>query len=198
MIERIVEWATNLSTREIIAQSVGMLGIVANFIIYQQKERKRMLRWKRFADLVWVFVYLALVWAGNPTAIAGSATCVVGIFRETVFLHHDKKWAQSKWWLVLFIALMIGSSFVSLKLTHAVISPKTLYYFLPGLASTMAVVSFWIGKPRVTRLLVFPISGAMITYDIIIFSVAGFANELFTFVSAIVGIIRHDMKKSAG
>ena len=47
-----------------------------------------------------------------------------------------------------------------------------------------------IGNPRLSRILVFPISGAMLTYDLTCDSYMGIVNEVLTILSAILGILR--------
>lgn len=47
-----------------------------------------------------------------------------------------------------------------------------------------------IGNPRLFRILVFPISGAMLTYDRTCDSYMGIVNEVLTILSAILGILR--------
>lgn len=166
---------------DIIAQLIGFIGIGANIIIYQQKSRGRLLLWKLISDALWLLHYLFM------GAYSAAVVAVIGMMRESVFMNRHKKWAQSPLWLVLFLVIAAGS---------AVLTWKNAFSLLPAIASMIAVISFWIGKPRLSRVLAFPISLSMLTYDISVGSIAGIGNELFTMTSSVVGILRLDRKKN--
>lgn len=165
---------------KIIAQLVGFLGIIISFIIYQQKDRKKLLVWKLVSDTVWMLHY-ALLGAYSAVAVT-----IIGVIRETVYLNEGKKWANKKFWIVIFC--LINALF-------ALYTWKGLFSLLPTIASLIAVVSFAMRKPKITRFFSFPISFCMITYDFFTGSIAGIANETFTITSSIIGLIRHDIKK---
>ena len=154
----------------------GAFGIAANVIIYQQKNGKKLLLWKLLSDILWMAQYLSL------SAFSGAAIAAIGIIRESVFLNQNKKWAQSKGWLLLFLALSIAS---------AVFTWKSVFSILPAFASVLSVFSFWKNKPALARNLAFPISASMLTYDVFCGSYLGIANEIFTLVSAFIGVLRN-------
>lgn len=162
-----------------IAMFFGVLGVAANVIIYQQKSGKKLLMYKLISDVIWMLHYLSL------NAISGALVAGIGIIRETVFLNQNKKWAQSKLWLVLFLILSVLS---------AAFTWKNVFSVLPALASVLSVYSFWRSKPSLTRTLAFPISASMLTYDLACGSYMGICNEIFTLGSAIVGIFRNRKK----
>lgn len=161
------------------AMIFGALGVAANVIIYQQESGKKLLFCKLISDILWMAHYICL------SAFSGAAIAAIGVIREAVFLNQSKKWAQSKGWLLLFLALSVVS---------AVFTWKSAFSLLPAVASVLAVFSFWKNKPSLTRSLAFPISFSMLTYDIFCGSYLGIANEIFTLVSAFIGVLRN--KKS--
>ncbi len=165
---------------KIIAQLVGFLGIVISFIIYQQKERKRLLIWKLVSDCVWMLHYALL------GAFSAVAVTIIGVIRETVYLNEGKRWANKKYWIVMFCLINVVFAFFTWK---------GLFSLLPTIASLIAVVSFAMQKPKITRFFSFPIALCMIIYDFISGSIAGIANETFTITSSIIGVIRHDVKR---
>ncbi len=165
---------------KIIAQLVGFLGIVISFIIYQQRERKKLLLWKLTADLTWMLHYALL------GAFSAVAVTFIGVMREIVYLNEGKKWANKKFWIVVFCLINIVFSYLTWN---------GLFSLLPTIASLIAVVSFAMQKPKITRFFSFPISFCMIIYDFFTGSIAGIVNEVFTISSSIIGVIRHDMKK---
>ena len=160
----------------------GISGITANFLIYQQKNRKHLLTVKLISDCLWSIHYGAL------GAWSGAATCMIGIVRESVFLQQHRKWANSKLWLLLFVFCSILS---------AIFTWRGFFSILPACASVLSVVSFWIGNPWVTRCLQVPISIAVLTYNIVYRSYAGIANEAFTLCSIIIAICQTSVKSNS-
>lgn len=161
------------------ASLVGLAGIIANIFIYQQKNRDRLLLNKLIADVIWLIHYRIL------GAYSGAAICAVGIIREIIFLNNRRKWARSKLWLLFFILLGIIS---------AVLTWENAFSILPALASVLAIISFWIGNPKTTRLLQIPISSALLVYNVICLSYTGIINEILSFISIILAFIRFKTK----
>jgi hypothetical protein len=164
----------------ILSYVFGILGILVSFIIYQQKTRGGLLVSKLIGDAIW-FVHYVLI-----GAYTGAAISIIAIVRELVFMHREKKWANSPLWLVLFLALSALSG---------VITWKNLYSIFPCVASALAVISFWIGKPRLSRILAYPITISMLTYNVASLAYLAIANEALSLVSAVIGNIRYDFAK---
>ena len=160
----------------------GFLGIASSIVIYQQRKRIGLLISKLASDVIWFFHYLF------SYAYSGAAIAVIGFVREIVFINRKKKWAQSPLWLVLFLLLSAGAS---------IITWENLFSIFPGMASALAVISFWIGNPKISRILTFPTSAFMLTYAISFNGYLPIANEILSLISSSVGIIRHDIKKCA-
>ncbi|MBQ8345192.1 MAG: YgjV family protein [Clostridia bacterium] len=152
----------------------GIGGVVANFVIYQQKSRTGCLIAKLVADCLWTLHY------GCLGAMSGAAICAIGIVRETVFLNHHRRWAKGKGWLLVF--LLIG-------VVSAVLTWKNGFSLFPALASALSVFSFWRGNPNLTRLLSFPISGCFILYNLSCLSYMGLVNEAAVLLSSLIGLL---------
>ena len=161
-----------------IAQGVGFFGVILNFIIFQQKDRKRLLLTKLCSDAVWGIHYFLL------GAYAGCAVAMVGFLREIVFYNKIK--LKSKAWVALFVVVGVAS---------ALITQAGLYKIFPAIASALSVICFWQNKTSNSRLLALPVSACMMTYSFISGSVAGVINEIITIISVIIGILIIDRKK---
>ena len=159
---------------------LGILGIITTVMVYQQKERKKMLIWKLITDLVWILHYYLL---GGYSACA---ITVVAIFRSIVFMNNDKKWAQGRKWLYIFLTASLVMSLLAWQ------GPITL---LTLGSSIISIVAYWMPKPGSTRLLTVPAAVLYLTYTILCKSKEGFICELFLLSSTIVGIIRHDIPR---
>jgi len=165
---------------DVLARIFGIAGIAATVIIYQQRGRSKLLGYKLLSDIIWLLHYAFL------GAYSGAAISVIAIIRELVFLKRDQcKWAKNPIWLYLFLGISALS---------AVITWKGALSLLPMIASMIAVISFWIGKPRLSRVLSVPTAVCMLIYDFLSGSVEGCANELLTLCSSAYGYYRFDRK----
>lgn len=157
----------------------GFLGILCTIIIYQQKSRKNLLISKLVSDVVWFLHYFFL------GAYSGAAIAVIGMVRELVFVNKDKKWGRSILWLPVFIIISIVCT---------ILTWKNVFCIFTCIASILSVISFYIGIPKISRILSFPISGCMLTYDIANLSIAGIINEIMSLTSSLIGYLRHDRR----
>lgn len=164
-----------------IGQIIGFMAIAVNIIIYQQKTRSRLLMCKLLSDVLWFLHYFMI------SMYTGAFAAAIGFCRELVFINNKSKWAQSGVWIYVFI---------SMALVSGAISYSSLFSIFPVCASVISIVSFWQKKPSRIRLLALPVSFCMITYDIYAHSYAGIVNEILAISSAVLGIIRYDIKNN--
>ena len=164
----------------IVSEILGFWGILLNVIIYQQKERKKLLLWKLLSNFSWTFHYGV---AGN---YSGAAVGAIGVARESTFLAIEDRKIDRRPFLVLFFICACVS---------AVLTWKGWFSILPATASLISVISFWQQRPNVSRLLAIPISLCMLTYDVQVRSAAGIFNEILTLSSTVIGIWRYDKKQ---
>lgn len=158
----------------------GALGIIANMLIYQQKTEKNLLLLKLISDIIWAIQYALL------HAYGATATAMIAILRECVFLN-QKKGEENNLWLVFFLFLAVCS---------AIFTWQGMMSILPVFGSILSIISFWKHIPSLSRGLAVPISVSMLTYDILCGSYAGILNEVLTLISSAIGIIRYsDHKK---
>lgn len=165
-----------MTVLNIIAQLLGFGGMYMLFSMYQQKERKALLKRKRFADMLWSAHYICLF------AWAGAIPNFTGILRETVFMSEEKKWAKSKLWPIVFIAI---------SWTLAIITWKSALSLLPMCASTLVTLSLWVKEPKVTKLLTIPVCTAFIVYDVFVGSYAGIVNESISLASIMISFFKN-------
>ena len=158
----------------------GILGILTTVVIYQQKENQRMLVWKLISDLFWVLHYLAL--GANSVAVV----TIVAIMRSIVLLCRRYHWAQSRAWLAVFMV----SSFVL-----SVLAYKDWTSLLPMIGSQACIIAYWIGKPKVTRIISIPSALMFLVNVTLNGSLWGMLCESFLLASAIIGFIRHDVAR---
>lgn len=166
---------------KIIADILGICGICVSVILYQQKKRESLLMYKLLLDLIWLLHYCLI------GAYSGAAVAAIAAFREIVFVKRDPKKQGSIIWLPIFISVAVIST---------VLTWRNAFSLFTLLASCIAVVSFFIAKPRLSRILAIPVCACMLTYDVACRSVAGIVNESFAIASSVIGMIRLDRQSS--
>lgn len=166
---------------EIIAQILGIGAMISLFLVYQQKDRKKLIAAKLSADVFWVAHY------GCLGATAGMIPNFVGIFRELIFINRkSKKWASLFIWPVIFIIINWCLGFGTFS---------SWYNLLPITASTFVTISLWIDNPHLTKLISIPISASFLIYDIFVGSYIGIINESISICSIIIYFIKEKFTK---
>ena len=160
--------------------SLGVLGILTTFCVFQQKERRKLLIWKLINDTVWIVHYFTL------SAYSACAITLVAILRSIVFLNDGHKWAKSRAWLFVFMAA---------SLLFSILAWQDFYSLLPLISSLACIIAYWIKSPKMTRLITIPAAVLYLIYNIAFHSVEGSVCSAFTIISSVVGLIRHDLRK---
>lgn len=159
---------------------VGYIAIVASMLIYQQKTRKNLLISKAVTDALWIIHYFLL------GAYTGAVVTCVALVREVVFFRSDWRDKNSKPILVLFLCISVVCS---------VLTWGGIFSIFAMLGSMLSIVSFWLGEPKVSRIMAFPISCCMLIYGVANGSMAVLINEVLVMVSSVIGILKHDRHK---
>lgn len=165
---------------KIASDILGILGVLITVTLYQQKKRESLLLYKLALDSIWVLHYCLI------GAYSGAAVATIAAIRGIIFVKRDPKKAGGIIWLPIFISVAIIST---------VLTWNGWFSLFTCLASCIAVVSFFIGIPRLSRILAIPVCGCMLTYDVSIGSVAGIINESFGIASSLIGMVRLDRNK---
>lgn len=165
---------------------IGVIGIIVNALIYQQKNGKKLLLFKLASDIFWSLHYLLL------GAYAGAAIAAVNIFRELLFLHQFKTGRSDKRFLILFLIIGEISTVISAVISESPM--KKWASILIAIAVIVSTYAFWKSEPKLSRSLAIPVSACMMTYDILVGSPIGIINECITLASTFYGIYTKDIK----
>lgn len=181
----------NAQTLKLIGEIIGIVAIIEGFFIFLSSKREHILIFKFISDALWVVNQILI---GGYT---GALLNGIAMGRETVFYNRDKhKWADSRLWLIFFMAVTAVSPMMSL------ISGKEGWYaVLPALGSMAAVVGFYSRYPAVTRYVSFLANGLWLAYNIIIHNISASVSGVILLLSAAVGTVmmliqRHRLKKA--
>ena len=75
-----------------IGQFIGFVAIFVSLFIYTQSNRKKIIIFKLFADILWALHFFLI------GTLTGSATTGISVIREFFFI----KFKRNKWMLIVF------------------------------------------------------------------------------------------------
>lgn len=176
---------------DIVAQGFGIVGMIFNLLVFQQKTHKGVTLCQFFAAAAFAINYLML------GAVVGGILNVVGGVRAAVFYFKDKTHANNVVWLIIFI-LAFASSY---PLTFLAFGTKPtvgnlIIEALPVIAMVIITVSLRLGSAKAVRFMGLFSSPMWLTYNIFSGSIGAIASEILNLISMVVGIIRFDIKRT--
>ncbi|MGI6744378.1 MAG: YgjV family protein [Eubacteriales bacterium] len=163
----------NSETLALIAKIIGYIAVSLALFVYISKSRKVILATKLSNDVLWATHYILI------GGWSGAALNIMAIGRETVFYFKEKKWASSRVWLYVFLALTWLSCFLTWE------GPQSL---LPMAGTSFAVVSFWCSDPLKVRLLAIPAQILWLIYGILHMTVPGIIGSSISLISILIGL----------
>lgn len=180
MTEFLKDYFTIDSPVILAGQIIGIIAMIFSFVVYQQNDRKRMLILKGITNAFWVVHFFMI------GAHAGAVLNFIGIPREFVFYHNDKKWAKNIFWPILFVLITITSSLISWE---------GYITLLPCFGSVLAVIAFAVKSVKLTRFLNIPANTLWLIYVLITRSYGGALANIIILTSIFIAIVRYDIQK---
>lgn len=175
---------------ETVAQIFGIVGMIFNLIVFQQKTQKGVLICQFFAATTFAINYLML------GAFVGGILNLIGAIRACVFYFKDKTKANSLIWLIIFIIAFAASYPLTFLVFGTDPTPKNfIIEVLPVVAMVIITVSLRLGSAKAVRFLGLFSSPMWLVYNIFSGSIGAICSEILNLISMIVGIIRLDIKK---
>lgn len=163
-----------------IAQGIGILALLLVIYSYQGKNRTSILDRQMWSSVIFV-AHFALL-----SAWTGVAMNIIIVIRNWIFAQKGKRvWAESVWWVVMFIGLSVGVLFFTWE------GPVSL---LPMLAVIVGIYARWQEKPSQIRFLGLVGVLLWLPYTVIVESYAGTLTQLVLMVGILYGIVMHDRK----
>ena len=165
----------------ILIQAIGLLGNIAVISAVQFNNRKIVLGAQALACVLWSVHYGAL---GAVTALC---TNFISLGRSAVFYFNDRRWAKSKLWLWLFLALFVGNSLLTREGWRSI---------LPGIGMCATTLALWTKDEKKLRLLYLCSSPPWLVYNILCGSYSCTIVETIALISYISAIYRFDIRKT--
>lgn len=166
--------------KEFITQAFGIVGFILMILSYQMKDRKKLLYMQMASNFFFVINYYML------GALTMAVMSVLNVVRSFVFSKDDTKWGSSKAWLWIFLGLAVALGIVTWE------GPVSL---LTITATLVLIVTLYSKNMKFMRKMFLLPPLLYVTVNLIYKSYGGLGNDIFCFISAIVAIIRFDVKK---
>ena len=166
---------------EIVGQVVGVIAFIVMFGAYQADTSKKLLFVQTAAIVCFCIHYLLI---GAYTAFALNA---VGVVRNIVFYHKDKKIFSYKAWPYVFSAIMIVLGVLTWQDWYSVL-------FIAGLSVNTVCMSLPTAQ-GIRKSLLFTCPPVLV-YNICVLSIGGVINESLSIVSSVIGIVRYSKNKN--
>lgn len=174
----------------ILAQGLGIVGMLFNILVFQQRKQRGVLICQFFAAISFAFNYLLL------GAVIGGVLNLIGAVRALVFLFEKRTKANSIAWLIIFIIAFASSYPLTFLVFKTPITPKNLIIeLLPVIAMILITVSLRLGKAKAVRAFSLFSSPMWLVYNCFSGSFGAIASEILNLISIIVGIVRLDIKR---
>lgn len=173
----------------VIVQLFGILGMAMNILSYQGKSQRSIMTMQFFGSVFFAVNLFML------NAMSGCLLNIVGIARAIVYANKDKI-KRIKIFNVGFVVLYL----LSYVMVFTVFKKEFNLFngiieFLPIIAMTCTTISFSSAKPKIIRRMMFISSPFWLTYNSINMSIGGILCEIFSIISAFIGVFRYDLKK---
>lgn len=174
---------------EIIAQGIGIIAMLFNILSYQGKQQRTVILLQLLGASLFSVNYLML------GATVGGILNIIAVIRAVIFIFKDKFKADCIFWLIAFTASYIAVYILS----FAVLGTKpTLFNLIIELLPVIGMLAINIGfrmkNSADIRRCGLISSPAWLIYNIIAGSWGAIICELFTLLSILVGILRHDKR----
>lgn len=166
---------------DFLIELLGFAAVFVGFLMFQQRDRKRLIFCKLLCDILWILHFLFL---GANTIVC---TTFISVLREFVFFNKDKPLFQKKIWLFLFVFLYA---------TTPIYTWKGIYCIFPAFSSILATVAFWSSSVKNTKKISFCVAISQIIYEIAVKSYSAIINELISISSIVISFIRDAKNKN--
>ncbi len=165
---------------ELLGHVIGLIGTAVFFISYQCFNKKKLLILQTLGTALMGVQYLLI------GGYAGFTLNMVGIVRNLLYYHRDKKPLSGLWLPIVTSAVMTAVGFLSWEGYHSLL-----------IIAGLAINAFCLGvcDSQNLRKSVLVTCPMVLLYSVFEGSYGGMLNESITLISAVVGIVRYCKEK---
>ena len=161
----------------ILFNAIGVISIVLQFLIFQMRNKKRIVTVGIFSDIGWL-LYFAL----QGDLISGTAN-IIGIMSKVIVVSREKyKWAESRLWNVFFLAFA-G--------VFSILTFKSLVDIFAVIACVSSVLAFFMEKENNIRKVALVSFCAFVCNSISKLYIVALVADITALISIITSLIRY-------
>lgn len=172
----------NLSMNLIIAQIIGVLAILTFAISPHQKTKKRVLVWETISNIFYALQYLFL------GAFSAAATNFIGIIKNLIFYQYTNKDKK--------IPLPLLILYITIIIIAGIFTFNNILSIIPIVLSILVAYGVWQNNLKVYRFIYLISTICWLIYNFIVGAYVGVIGNFIQLFSAIMAIIRIDIKKN--
>ena len=165
---------------DIFVQAVGFVSLICSLLSFQQKKRIHCLLLQMAASLTLSAQLLML------GAVTGACLDFISFIRTLLFSYRDKyKWANSPFWLVFFVLLMI---------VVGIFTWDNIFSLLVIMCTCLSTVALWMKESKYIRRVSLLAGPCGFVYCLVNGSYSGALTEAIAVASILIGMFRLDRK----
>lgn len=165
----------------IVAQTIGMLGLICSLLSFQMKKREWIMVFQMIASLSFALQLFLL------GAVVGGCMDLISFVRTAVFSQNSKKWASSFMWLFAFISIMVITG---------IITRKDAWDILPIVGSVLSTIALWMRSEKKIRMISLTVGPCWLVYNLAKGAWSGAINEVLAMASIVIGLVRNNDLKN--
>ena len=179
-----------MSFYEIMTQVIGYCATVLTISSFQFKTQKGIMAVQSISTVLWTVHFFML------GAISGSLLNLMCAVRSMIYAKRSTKaWARHISWVYIFtVAALVIYALQFLVLDMEFNTKNAIVQFLPTLGVIATNIGYRLDTGFKVRCSQFISSPTWLTYNAFSGSAGGVITEIISFCSAIIGVIRHDIK----
>jgi len=177
---------------ETIAQVIGYTATVLTILSFQFKSQKGIMAVQSFSTVLWTVHFFML------GAFSGCLLNLLCAVRSVIYgKRNSKEWAKSIVWVYIFSVwalLIYAAQFIFPIFGKDFTARNLIIESLPAIGVIATNIGYRLETGFKVRCSQFISSPTWLAYNAFNGSVGGVITEIISFCSAVVGIIRHDIK----
>ena len=176
---------------EIIAQIIGIFGLIANSVAYQMRGKNAILFFQMLGSAIFTVNYILI------GAYSGAILNAVAIIRAIVYIYKDKFKAGHIAWLMGFSTIYVLSYVAVFTILGKEPTANNLILeVLPVVAMIVVTISYRSKSAKTVRALGMINSPLWLIYNIANVAIGAIISGIINIVSIVIGIIRYDIRKT--
>ena len=180
---------------ELIAQIIGIVAMIVNWLSYQQKKQLNLILFQLVGSGLFFLNFLLLGIADGVFYI-GTIMNALGVFRSVVFANKKTFRSDNPVWILIFSAFYVTAYVLTFAVFGTEAKPENLITeFIPVIAMIAGTLAVYMKESSSARKLSLISSPSWLVYDISAGSIGGTIGEILNLFSIFIGMFRHDRKK---